>query len=304
MKKLNSANLNYYELEPEYNHFHIVMADLTHKCNMKCANCYLPNRTIPDMDKKKLFELIKQLPFRCEIRLIGAEPTMRKDLPEIIEQVRKANHIPTLVTNGLKLAKLSYTKLLKSAGLRFVTISLNGGDDDILYKKIDGMYCAKKKMKALENLVNLNFFINTSTIIIKELNEKVPKNLYKKLNDLNVKKAVMRFRNVGQIGRHMLSKQNNYSYKELIEFIASEFQLDKKYILKCNEMSGYKEKNIVFFPVKPINNKSSLIYVKVTDWSPENSHFPDPNSKRRGRITQNFKIAPAFEHIKLNEFGY
>ena len=299
-----AMNFNYYELKPENNHFHIITTDLTHKCNMKCANCYLPNRVIPDMDTKQLFNLIKRLPFKCEIRLIGAEPTMREDLPEIIFQIKKLNHTPTLVTNGLKLSRLSYTKLLREAGLRFVTISLNGGDDDNLYKKIDGMFCAKKKIKALENLADLNFFINTSTIIVKGINEKVPKNLYRKLNILNIKKAVMRFRNVGQIGRYMLSKQNNYSYIELIDFIAKEFQLDKKHILKCNKMSGYREKNVLFFPVKSINKKNSSIYIKVTNWSPENFYFPDPNSKRRGRITQNFKIAPAFEHIVLNEFGY
>ena len=27
-------------------------------------------------------------------------------------------------------------------------------------------------------------------------------------------------------------------------------------------------------------------------------------AKRRGRITQDFKIAPFFEHVAMNEFGY
>ena len=303
MKQIeNNPNFNYYELEPENNHFHILTTDITHKCNMSCHNCYLPNRTIPDMDKNKLIELLKKLPSKCEIRLIGAEPTLRKDLPDIIVQIRKIGHIPTLVTNGLKFAKWNYAKLIKSAGLHFVTISLNGGDDNNLYKKIDNMYCAKEKMKALENLAILNFMINTSTIIVKGLNERIPKILYKKLNDLNVRKAVMRFRNVGQLGRYMTQKKDTYSYNELIKFIANEFHINKNHILKCNQMSGYKEKNVVFFPLKSIKNSS--IYIKVTNWSPKHSHIPDPGSKRRGRITQNFKIAPAFEHIKLNEFGY
>ncbi len=292
----------YYELEPEKNHFKSIFVDITHKCNMECANCYLPNRTIPDMDKQKLFDFLQSLPSKCQIRLVGAEPTMRKDLPEIISEVRKANHYPILLTNGLKLSSLKYVKSLKDAGLSTVALSLNGGNDDELYIKIDGMACKEKKMKALENLAEMNFFINTSAIMVKGLNESVPKKLYNKLKSLKVKRAVMRFRNVGQIGRYMLEKQDNYNYQELIKFIADEFDLNEDYILKHKTMDGYEEKRTVFFPL--LENKDQNIYVKITDWAPENSYFPDPENKRRGRVTQNFKIAPFFEHVKQNEFGY
>ena len=293
---------SYYELEPENNHFHSIFVDITHKCNMECANCYLPNRDIPDMDKNQLFNLLQRLPFKCQIRLVGAEPTMRKDLPEIISEVRKSNHYPILLTNGLKLSHSRYVKSLKKAGLHTVALSLNGGDDDEFYQKIDGMPCKEQKMRALENLAEMNFFINTSAIIVKGLNEAVPKQLYEKLKKLKVKRAVMRFRNVGQIGRHMLPKQDNYSYRELIKLIADEFQLDENSILKCNTMDGYQEKRTVFFPLE--KNRDCSICIKITDWSPSNFNFPDPESTRRGRVTQNFKIAPFFEHIKRNEFGY
>lgn len=293
---------NYYELEPENSHFKSICVDLTHKCNMECANCYLPNRTVPDMDKDKLFELLRKLPFNCQIRLIGAEPTMRKDLPEIISEVKKTSHHSILLTNGLKLSQINYAKLLKKAGLSIVAISLNGGDDDQLYKKIDGMPCKEKKMRALENLAKMNFFINTSTIIIKGLNEKVPLQLYKKLKDLKVKRAVMRFRNVGQIGRYMVSKTENYSFIELIKLIAKQFDIKESFILKHKIMDGYPEERTVFFPLK--KDKKHQIHIKITDWSPPDFNFPDPNNKRRGRVTQDFKIAPFFEHVKRNEFGY
>ena len=76
--------MNYFELEPEQNTFSNIVVDLTHRCNMECANCYIPNRDVPDLDKEKLFEFLSRLPSRTYIRLIGAEPTMRNDLPEII----------------------------------------------------------------------------------------------------------------------------------------------------------------------------------------------------------------------------
>ena len=52
------------------------------------------------------------------------------------------------------------------------------------------------------------------------------------------------------------------------------------------------------------NIKRKTQWIKITNWSPDDSDIPDPDSKRRGRITQDFKIAPFFEHVAMNEFGY
>ena len=293
-------NLNYYELKPEDNRFATIFVDLTHKCNMKCANCYLPNRTIADMDKSKLFDLLKRLPFRCHIRLVGAEPTMRPDLPEIIYKVRQLKHHPMLVTNGLKLSDKNYTLSLKQAGLVFVCLSLNGGDDDSLYKAIDGMSCAKLKMQALENIAEMNFCVNTGTILIKGLNEKVPLILYSKLKALKVKKALMRFRNVGQIGRRMIPNEKNYTFPELLKCVLPQLGVDKQ---RQGDLSAQsKNKKHLYFHLD--HKEGGDVYVKITDWLSDESSCPDPNNKTRGRVTEDFKIAPFFEHVKRNEFGY
>ena len=105
--------MNYFELKPEENTFSNIVIDLTHRCNMECTNCYIPNRDIPDLDKEKLYDVLKKLPNRTYIRLIGAEPTMRDDLPEIIAKVKHLGHRPSVTTNGLKLAHLPYVKKLK-----------------------------------------------------------------------------------------------------------------------------------------------------------------------------------------------
>ena len=41
---------NYEITEPEENTFVDICADITHKCNMTCKNCYIPSREPPDMD--------------------------------------------------------------------------------------------------------------------------------------------------------------------------------------------------------------------------------------------------------------
>ena len=159
-------------LEPEENTYNSLVVDITHRCNMECANCYIPNRTIPDMDVSMLYRFLARLPHRTYIRLIGAEPTMREDLPDIIATVKRLGHKPSLTTNGLKLAHLDYARQLKDAGLDMVLISMNGADDDVVYKALDNGKYANLKTRALSNAFSVGFTsINTGTIIAKGVNQ-------------------------------------------------------------------------------------------------------------------------------------
>ena len=52
---------NYAITEPEDNTFVDICADITHKCNMTCKNCYIPNREPPDMDLDKFKDFMSRL---------------------------------------------------------------------------------------------------------------------------------------------------------------------------------------------------------------------------------------------------
>ena len=100
--------------QPENNPFQTIMVDVTHRCNMACKNCYIPNRDVPDMDVDWLAGILARLPRRARIRLAGAEPTMRADLPDIIRTVRRLGHTPLLLTNGLRISHRKYVRSLKA----------------------------------------------------------------------------------------------------------------------------------------------------------------------------------------------
>lgn len=294
--------LSYYELEPEENHFYSIGVDITHRCNMECMNCYIPNRDVPDMDIDRLIDCLHRLPSRTEIRLIGAEPTVRNDLPDIISRVRRAGHRPVIMTNGLRMGNAAYAERLYEAGLRTVNISLNGGDSDDIYLVTDGVRCAKRKMDALRNCARIGFFVNTNTVMMRGVNDAVPARLIEITNEHGLN-AVMRFRNVGQIGRFSMAAEDNWSFSELVEHVATAAGIDPSDAMRHNTINGYTEERTVLFPLRPgLKHKTS--WIKVTDWAPPGFGIPDPNSRRRGRITQDFKIAPFFEHVKANEFGY
>jgi uncharacterized radical SAM superfamily Fe-S cluster-containing enzyme len=119
---------------PETSPYETIIIDVTHRCNMACANCYVPNREIPDLDARWLLDVLGRLPRGRYIRLVGGEPTLRNDLPDLIRGIRSLGHHAVVVTNGLRLANREYVRTLKQAGLQIAYLSFNGGFDDDLYE--------------------------------------------------------------------------------------------------------------------------------------------------------------------------
>mgnify|MGYP006077728985 CR=1 FL=1 len=311
--------MNYFELEPENNTFSNIVVDLTHRCNMECANCYIPNRDVPDLDKEKLFDVLSKLPERSYIRLIGAEPTMRTDLPEIIERVIALGHRPSVTTNGVKLSQPSYVKSLKDSGLRLLLLSMNGADDNDVYKILDEGKWAVVKVRALDNIFNARLPINTGTIIAKGVNE----HTIKRQIDLFATRAVvsginfdttkpysritpvLRMKSVGAIGRYM--KDSSYTIEELIELCVEQLNIDRSIItktsagvVKAGPLAGEPLTSHMF----PYETKAGRILVRLIDWQTDDDGVIDHDNPNRGRLTENFKISPFFEHVKKYENIY
>ena len=300
--------LNYYELEPEDNTFPEVVADITHRCNMTCRNCYIPNRDVPDMDIDRLIDCVSRFPKRIMIRLIGAEPTMRKDLPDIIRRIRAAGHRVVVLSNGLRLARKSYAQELRDAGLRHCYISLNGVDNDDWYEEIDELRCATKKVQALENMRDVKFTIDVGCILVKGCNDEAPARMLKLMDEKGIENCVMRFKNIGQIGRYI--DVPNWTLDELIGVVAQQVGVTKDYIYSWQNSWADRESEVepdsFYFPVGH-DGKSFHRYgrwIKIVNWDVTGKVTPLSNRKTRGRITPDFKVAPFFEHVKLNEGGY
>ena len=292
----------YFEQPPEQCSFYSVFVDITHRCNMECANCYTPNRDVPDLDINKFYDALARFPKKTEIRLIGGEPTVRTDLVEIVAKIKSLGHRPTMMTNGLMLARPGYARELVDAGMRSIYISMNGADDDDVYETMDGARCADRKIRGWQECQDVNMNINVGAILQKGVNDHIPNRL------LNLSKQIgghhiLRFRNVGQVGRYSLEKDQNWTWSEMVDLVCEQYSVDKDWAQEHNKINGFDEKNVIFFPMDP-TKKLKTSWVKITDWSPANSVLPDPGNYRRGRLTQDFKVAPFFEHIKLYENVY
>lgn len=76
--------------------------DLTTFCNLKCKFCYASDKTIADIDTKKVFLIIDKL-FAYGIRYIrfgGGEPFLKKDLSKIVKYSSEKGIDCDIITNG------------------------------------------------------------------------------------------------------------------------------------------------------------------------------------------------------------
>ena len=292
-------------INPSDNYFETLMVDITHRCNMHCNNCYLPNRDIADMDIPRLLACLKQLPKRTNIRLAGGEPTLRHDLPEIITSIKQLGHRVVLLTNGLRLAQESYVNRLHQAGLRHVYISFNGADKDHWYQQIDQLACAQKKQQAIHNVLGRSMILNTGTILIKGVNEDAVQRTLDIIGAYQPRHALLRFKNIGALGRYdKHAEQHNLNMDDMQQLVANATGLSVDYIAQQTHIAGKNEPNTRLFPAHPNTATGQGIWIKITDWQADTTGLIDPNSSRRGRVTADFKLAPFFEHIKHNEGGF
>ncbi len=102
----------------------IFIIEATDRCNLMCKHCYhLPDNKIQDKPIDFILSKILSAPTPV-VTLMGAEPTMREDLFEIIEKSSPHKMIG-IYTNAIKLADPAYVTALEAAGLYTVSISVH-----------------------------------------------------------------------------------------------------------------------------------------------------------------------------------
>jgi len=95
------------------------MLDITNRCNLACPNCHQePDNLSKDLPIDYFLGIIQSWPDDgFPVALCGAEPTVRKDLPQFVEAI---NSLPgksrgiIILTNGVKLSDIEYCQQFRS----------------------------------------------------------------------------------------------------------------------------------------------------------------------------------------------
>ncbi len=133
-----------------------VVMEVTARCNLACPYCFASaGGSRPDPSLNEIAGWCGMLlasggPFNLQIS--GGEPTVRNDLPEMIQLVRSLQFkFVQLNTNGIRLAESAeYAGSLKRAGLDCVFLQFDGLTDDV-YQRIRGRDLLQAKLKAIRH---------------------------------------------------------------------------------------------------------------------------------------------------------
>lgn len=136
------------------------LIDITNRCNLDCPHCYqIPDNESDDPSIDYILEIIKSWPDDgFNIAIAGAEPTMRKDLPDLLRAIRKlpGKHRKVIIlSNGVYLAKEGYLDQFIDISDVSWTIGLNHPDyqgKKIHTKQIEGINNLKRMKMDIKNI--------------------------------------------------------------------------------------------------------------------------------------------------------
>lgn len=138
---------------------------LTNKCNLKCSYCYAmyPEREDKDLTTEELLGLIDQMAAAGtkRINLVGGEPTLRKDIGQIIARVKSHGMQCAMTTNGYLIPR----KIEELKGIDVICLSLDGDKESTDANRAVG--CYDKVMEAMRVLKEHKITFQISAVLTK-----------------------------------------------------------------------------------------------------------------------------------------
>ena len=261
-------------------HSCINLIEVTNKCNMCCNTCYANSGKGKDKELEKIKEMID---FAAEaeggrgevIQISGGEPTLHKNIIEIIEYAREKFQYVMLNTNGIKIAEEEdFVKELSKFKGRFEIYLQFDTFNDETYNIIRRRKLKEIKEQAINNLKKYNIPITLVMTLERNLNDKeIGKVITYGLNTSNIRGV--NIQPVAYFGRKNgnIDRKNRVTLTDTIRLIEEQ---TKKMIVKedfvplpCNVERVsltylYKTKN-GFLPITRTNNiKKLLPYINNT----------------------------------------
>ncbi len=153
------------------------LVEVTGRCNLQCPVCFAGSGNTAGSDEdigqiSDRFAAIFASTGGCNLQISGGEPTMREDLPDIINAAGKAGFtFIQLNTNGLRLAAdLNLAEKYRDAGLSSVFLQFDGISDQP-YRVLRGRPLWSEKQRALENLARVGLGVVLVATVARDVNE-------------------------------------------------------------------------------------------------------------------------------------
>jgi uncharacterized radical SAM superfamily Fe-S cluster-containing enzyme len=166
---------------PEHkSHTGLAIIDVTNRCNLKCPVCFANAAAagyVYEPTKQQIFDMLENLAQNKPVKppglqFSGGEPTIRKDLPELIKKAKELGiHHVEVNTNGIRLAQsVDYCRELLEAGATTIYLQFDGLTSDV-YKFTRGVDLLETKMKAIQNCREAGLSIVLVVTLVKGVND-------------------------------------------------------------------------------------------------------------------------------------
>jgi len=166
---------------PEHkSHTGLAIIDITNRCNLTCPVCFANAASagyVYEPTKEQIFEMLENLRENKPVKppalqFSGGEPTIRKDLTELIVKAKELGfHHVEVNTNGLRLANdPEFAQQLVDAGLSTIYLQFDGLTSEV-YEFTRGVDLLDIKMKAIENCRKAGLSIVLVVTLVKGVND-------------------------------------------------------------------------------------------------------------------------------------
>ena len=145
---------------------------VTYRCQNHCSFCYADSpargREVPEMTTEQVKVVIDRIfdEAHCPtVSFTGGEPTLRKDLPELINYAKSKGMRANLISNGIRCSDPEYVSSLAEARLDSAQISIEGGSAEVHDGVVQNDGAFEKASRAVHLLRDAGVFVHTNTTI-------------------------------------------------------------------------------------------------------------------------------------------
>ncbi len=153
---------------------------VTYRCNNDCPHCYnARSRSYPELGTAEWKRIIDRLWDLNIPHLIftGGEPTLRDDLPELIQYAENLGQITGLNTNARRLADPAFAQSLVEAGLDHIQITVESHDPVIHDEMVNNKGAWKQTIAGVQNALDSSLFVMTNTTMLNNNHSSIGKTL-------------------------------------------------------------------------------------------------------------------------------
>lgn len=182
---------------------------VTDRCNLRCTYCmpaevfgpayaFLPRAELLSFEEIERLARVFALQGVSKLRITGGEPTLRRDLPDLIARLSRIGGVQDLAmtTNGLLLPRFAAD--LKAAGLQRVTVSIDSLDPEV-FGRMNGLGTHPQKViDGIEAALQAGLGVKINTVVQRGVNDEGLRELWTALRDL----APVRFIEFMDVGNH------------------------------------------------------------------------------------------------------